>query len=140
VDHPDTVHASVSFSFKGETHLIEATLDLSHHLGAGEAGPNFHLLLAQAGDIDPYSYLYEVLESSDINFSRATGAAADCCEDGAFRWDRYLAQSRLGRDLSVVGALALKHLGVTDLAARADLRAALLAAYRAGQADRPGPD
>ena len=140
MDHPDTVHASVSFSFKGETHQIDATVDLGRQLNTGEAGPDFHLLLAQAGGIDPYSYLYEVLESSDITFSGATGAAADCCEEGTFHWGRYLARSRLSRDLKLISALASRHLGVTDLAARPDLQAALLAAYRAGQANASGPD
>lgn len=137
---PDSIHASVSFSFKGEVHRIEATLELARHLSAGETGPNFHLLLAQAGGIDPYSYLYEVLESSDIEFSQGTGGAALCCGDGVFDWECYRAQVQADQDGAVLRAIAARHLGVTDLASRPDLQAALQAAYQAGQARGGGPD
>ena len=137
---PDSVHAGVSFSFKGETHRIEATLDLARHLSAGAAGPDFHLLLAQAGGIDPYSYLYEVLESSAIDFSRATGGAAPCCRDGLFDWGCYWSQAQKDRDAAVLSAIAARHLGVTDLTRRPDLQAALRAAYQAGQARGAGLD
>lgn len=137
---PDSIHASVNFSFKGEIHRIEATLDLARHVSAGETGPDFHLLLAQAGGIDPYSYLYEVLASNDIDFSRATGGAALCCKDGLFDWGCYWSQAQKDRDAALLGAIAARHLGVTDLTRRPDLQAALRAAYQAGRVRGAGLD
>lgn len=130
---PNTLRARLSFSFKGDSYDLDSTIDLDHHPTEADAAPNFHLLLAKAAGIDPYSYLYEVLESHEIEFSEATGLAALCCRDGAFDWRDFERRRREEQDLRVVGAIAERMLGVGDLDDRADLKAALLAAYRAGR-------
>jgi hypothetical protein len=129
-----TVRAHVAFSFKAETYALDTILDLDRCAGAEDEAPNIHLLLARAHGIDPYSYLYEVLESHEIEFSEPTGIAAQCCQDGMFDWAQFQQLRRDESDLQVVGKIAARTLGVSDLDARADLKAALLAAYRAGKA------
>lgn len=131
-----TVHARMEFSFKGETYRLASTIDLERCLGAPGEAPDFHRLLARAHGIDPYSYLYEVLESHEIEFSAPTGIAAGCCHDGVFDWPRFEQHWREEQDLQVVRAIAEWTLKVRDLDERTDLKAALLAAYRAGKAAR----
>lgn len=130
----NTVRARLSFSFKGEDIALESIIDLDRC--DDEAAPNFHHWLARAGDIDPYSYQYEVLESEEIAFDQPTGLAVACCAAGCFDWPTFVLLRKEERDLEVVRAVALRTLGISDIDADAKLKAALLAAYRAGLAKR----
>ncbi len=129
-----TVRARVSFSFKGETHHLDSVIDLDGFLGGPDAMPDFHRLLAQSAGIDPYSYLYEVLESHEIEFSDATGVAVRCCGDGSFDWACFARDAGEERDWPVVRAISEPLIGACDWDAEPELKAALLAAYRAGRA------
>ena len=129
----NTIRARLAISFKAEMHELDAIIDLDSCPGNVGEAPNFHLLLAKAGGIDPYSYLYEVLEAHDIEFSDPTGIAALSCRDGQFDWAQFEQFRQEDAGLQAVRAIAEKTLGVSDLAARSDLKEALLAAYRAGQ-------
>lgn len=129
----NTVRARLSLSFKGETYELDSVFDLDGCLDAAGEAPNFHRLLARAGGIDPYSYLYEVLETHEIEFSDATGVAARHCRDGRFDWPQFEQDRREEQDWQVVRAIADKIMTARDLDAP-DLKAALLAAYRAGKA------
>jgi len=130
----NTVRARLSFSFKAETHELESTIDLDRCLADAGEEPNFHLLLARAAGIDPYSYLYEVLEAHEIEFSASTGIAALSCRDGQFDWRQFEQHQREDQGLQVVRTIAEQTMGVGDLDQHVDLKAALLAAYRAGKA------
>lgn len=130
----NTVRARVSFSFRGETHHLESIVDLDRFPGGPEAMPDFHRLLAQSAGIDPHSYLYEVLESHEIEFSDATGVAARCCDDGKFDWARFAHDVSEERDWEVARAVSEPLIGACDWDAKPDLKAALLAVYRAGRA------
>lgn len=130
----NTIRARVAFSFRGETVDLDAIFDLDRCWAAEGEAPNFHLLLAQASAIDPYSYLYEVLESYDIEFSEPTGAALAACGEEGFDWFRFLDEQRAAADLPAIQAIALETLGLADLEAHPEIKAALLAAYRAGRA------
>lgn len=129
----NTVRARVAFSFKGETYELDSVIDLDRCLGDPGAAPDFHRLLAQAAGIEPYSYLYEVLESHQIEFSDPTGAAAQSCRDGQFDWSRFEQDIGEERDWQTVRAIVEPMLGARDWDADAALKAALLAAYRAGK-------
>lgn len=129
----NTVRARLAFSFKAESYELDTTIDLDQRVGEE---PNFHLLLARAGGIDPYSYLYEVLESHEIVFSDPTGVARQSCQDGCFDWSRFEQDWREEQDMQAIRVIAERMLGVRDLEDRSDIKAALLAAYRAGKADR----
>lgn len=138
----NTVRARLSFSFRAEDHDLETLIDLDRCVAEAGEAPNFHLLLARQAGIDPYSYLYEVLESHDIEFSDPTGVAVMCCRDGIFDWSQFERLRQEEADMEVVRAIAERTLGVDDLYARADLKAAMLAAllvaYRAGKGKRDG--
>jgi hypothetical protein len=131
----NTVRARVTLSFKGETYELDSVIDLDGCLGEPGEAPNFHQRLARAAGIDPYSYLYEVLESHEIAFSEATGVAARSCRDGQFDWAQFEQDRREERDWQLVRAVAQQIMAARDLDAAPDLKAALLAAYRAGKAD-----
>jgi hypothetical protein len=132
----NTLRARLTFSFKGEDIALEDIIDLDSCAGDIESAPNFHRCLARAGNIDPYSYQYEVLESEDITFDQPTGLAMACCADGRFDWAAFAVLSQEARDLDVVRPIARQTLGIDNLDAEVKLRAALLAAYRAGLGKR----
>ena len=132
----NTVRARVAFSFRGETYELDSVIDLGECLGTPGEAPDFHQRLAQAAGIDPYSYLYEVLESHEIEFSDATGVAARSCRDGRLDWAQFEQDRCEEQDWQVVGAIAERMMAARDLDAAPDLKAALLAAYRAGKASR----
>jgi hypothetical protein len=127
----NTIRARLEVSFKGETHQLDTVIDLAPCLGEPGQAPDFHRLLARAAGIDPYSYLYEVLESEEITFSEPTGLAVQAFEDGAFDWPRFEEALRDERDWQTVRAIAANHLGSRNLDGDAELRDALLAVYRA---------
>ncbi len=128
----NSIRARMEFSFKGEIHALETIIDLDACAVAPGEMPDFHRLLAKSQGIDPISYLYEALETYDIEFDAPTGLAESCCEDGAFDWHRFNALQRDERDLRIVEAIAAKMLGSGEFEAHEELRSALLAAYRAG--------
>jgi hypothetical protein len=130
----NTLRARLSFSFKGETYELDSVIDLDCCPGEPGTKPDFHRLLAKAAGIDPYSYLYEVLASHEIEFSGATGEAARSCCDGRFDWARFEQDRREEREWWDVRAIATRIMGARDLDAAPELKAALLAAYRAGKA------
>jgi hypothetical protein len=134
----NTLRARLECSFKGESYLLDATIDLDRCLAASNEMPNFHQMLAQVGNIDTYSYLYEMLESYDIAFDQPTGLAEACCSDGMFDWHGFVQQASDHRDLQAVRTLVVQTLDVHEFDARPELRAALLAAYRAGKAAQMG--
>lgn len=128
----NSIRARLTFSFKGEDIALETIIDLDQCTGDADDPPDFHQWLARAGNFDPYSYQYEVLESEEIAFDQPTGLATSCCADGQFDWAAFVRLRQEARDLDVVRAIAMQTLGIGDLDADARLRAALLAAYRAG--------
>jgi hypothetical protein len=129
-----TVRARLALSFKGETYELDSVIDLDRCGGESGDAPDFHQLLAKAAGIDLYSYLYEVLESHEIEFSDATGIAARSCRDGRFDWAQFEQDRREEQDWSTVRTIAEGVLSTRDWEAAPDLKAALLAAYRAGKA------
>lgn len=134
----NTVRAQMTLSFRGETHQLAATIDLDRLIGDSGDPPDFHGLLARAGGIDPYSYLYEVVEAHPITFTAPTGIASRSCRDGRFDWEQFERDWREEGELAQARAIAEETLGISDLEARPELKAALLAAYRAGKGDAEG--
>lgn len=129
----NTIRARLSFSFKGETHDLDSIIDLDGCPGEPGAMPDFHQCLARANGIDPYSYLYEVMETHEIVFSDATGVAERSCHEGRFDWVRFEKDRSEEGDWQHVRDIARQSLGARDLDAEPELKAALLAVYRAGK-------
>jgi hypothetical protein len=134
----DAIRAEAMLSFQGETRRLSALVDLDRY--ADDRPPDFHALLARAAGMDPDSYLYEALETQEIAFSDPSGLAAECCRDGRFDWERFARERRGRGELALLNAIARRTLGVADLEGRPELKAALLAAYRAGEESRSRPD
>ena len=131
----NTVRARMSISFKGENHELDTLLDLDKCVAETGAEPDFHLLLAKAAGIDPYSYLYEVLETHEIEFLEATGIATLSCRNGHFDWLQFELHRSEDLRMQRVRTIAEQTLSVHDLDQQVELRAALLAAYQAGQGE-----
>lgn len=129
----NSIVASIVCSFKGETHAPAATIDLDATMAAHGHLPDLHATIATQNHIDTYSYLYEVMESQEIEFSQATGIAADCLIDGVF--DRHAFEQRwlAQQELAVLGPIARHHLQIDDLTQHPELKAALQAAFEAGK-------
>ena len=133
----NAICAQLEFSFKGETYLLEEMCDLDcffieqRQLTASET-PDFHCYLAKKAGIDPISYLYEVLESHEISFSRASGLAADFCQNAAFDWQGFAVAKRAAVEWESILDAVQDKITPQALEADAGLKAALLAVYRAG--------
>ena len=134
----NSIEVSVSFSFQGEQHEPRAVIDLD--LCSAEEGesPNFHMLLARAQGIDTYSYLYEVMEMSEIRFDHPVGLAGQCMEDGVFNWSCFDALRREQTFPKNLREIAREILMVDDLDGQPELKQALLAAYSAGHGKMSG--
>jgi len=128
----NALRVQVEFSFKGETYILDQVIDLEQVSHEEDGSPDVHRLLARKAGIDPISYLYEVLESHDLYFSAATGVAADYCRNGQFDWHGFNLARREGADWERVLSIVRSHISAHELDSSPALRAALLAAYRAG--------
>lgn len=129
----NSITISAQFDFRGKTFRPAITLELDWLMERGAELPDYHQRLAAENGIDPYSYEYEVLESSELVFENATGLAAEYVMDGHFDFEgfrqRWLEQSELG----ALERIARKHLGVEQLDQQPALKGALLEAYRLGK-------
>ena len=130
---PHTIDAKIVFSFQGETHSPSMALDLGELLAHANELPNIYVLLAKHNNIDTYSYLYDVMESYDIEFSNPQGLAQDCFDNGHFDSQCFEQCWAEHKHLTIVEEIAHQHLGVEDLDEQPRLKAALFAAYKAGQ-------
>ncbi|MDH5786328.1 MAG: hypothetical protein OEZ16_12085 [Chromatiales bacterium] len=129
----NSIKARVEFSFKGETYTPEAVIDLDKVIAADQDLTRLHAKLAQMNGIDPYSYLYEVMESSEIHFSNATGsAAAYLNSEGQFDFEGFRAAYGQSGTPSML-QIARQHMQIDNLEQIEGLEAALLAAYQAGR-------
>jgi hypothetical protein len=129
----NTLIAQINFSFQGEIHQPTLKIDLDQLLKAGQDFTRLHEQLAQANGIDRYSYLFEAMESCDIEFSQASGLAlAFLNSRGEFdlpgfqqAWARESSESLL--------VLAQRYMQIDRLDEIDGLEAALQAAYQAGK-------
>jgi hypothetical protein len=129
----NSIEVSSQFDFRGETFRPSATLDLDDLMQRDSETLDIHQLLALENDIDLYSYEYEVLESSELEYGKATGLAASFMASGHFDLQGFRKRWQQQREMSGLQAIAERHLGVDDLESQPGLRDALLEAYRLGK-------
>lgn len=127
----NSIYAGISFSYKGEDFSPSATIDLDAMMEKGGELSNMYSFLAREHHIDTYSYLYEVMEAHEIEYSDPTGLAEKCFVDGVFDVERFEQLWNEQQQLVVLGDIAKRYLKIDDLEQHPDLKAALLAAYHA---------
>ncbi len=121
------VRVSTTFSFRGETYHPELLLDLDELPPESLEPEALYPLLASANGIDPYSYEYEVLEVTPLEFDQPEGVVADHLHDGQLDLAGLklaLADARLRNRLEEI---ARRHLGVEKLEEMPGLETALRA-------------
>jgi len=128
----NSIEVSSQFDFRGQTFQPKVVLDLDALMQQEGELPQFHQLLARENGIDLYSYEYEVLESSGLNFANATGMAGEFLQADDFDLQGFRRRWLQQRELEALVDIARRHLGVDTLEQKPGLREALLEAYRLG--------
>ena len=127
----NTIKITIPFSFKGVEHNPSAIIDLDHYDKA-DFSFAFHQV-ATENNIDPYSYEYEVLESSPHIFSEPTGLAREFLSGSDFDLVGFQAKAA-GKESDVtLHAIAKQFLDIDDLQQHKAIQQALVAAYEAGK-------
>ena len=129
----NTIDARVEFDFKGESYSPSATIDLDKLLESNRSFPSIHDILAAENHIDTYSYLYEVMQQTEIQFENARGIAAEFLHDGIFDHDAFVAKWHANSVLQLLQPIAKRELGIDDLEQHAGLKNALIQAYNLGK-------
>ena len=127
----NSIDVSVDFSFQGKHYTPVITIDLDSFVQQKEP-TSFHRLIANQHEIDCYSYLYEVLESSAIFYGNPQGLATEHTQNDQFDLDGYVKQSRENEVLEALLHIAKKEMNITDFTDNQSLKNALLQAYRLG--------
>ena len=129
----NSIDARVEFSFKGEDYTHTSTIDLDQLLRDHDALPSIHAILARQHSIDTYSYLYEVMQEAEIEFTNPQGSAADFLIDGEFDLSSLATNWQTAKTGVLLAPIAASELGITDLNLHHALRRALVAAYNLGR-------
>lgn len=135
--HENKIVAKIEFYFKGECYTPEATINLDHLMETSQENhdrlASIYLRLANEGNIDTYSYQYEVMLAETIQFSQATGIAASYCQDGIFSMDDFKNAWHDNTILNHIQSIAKQHMAIDDLSQHPDLKTALTEAYILGK-------
>jgi len=128
----NSIDACVEFSFKGEDYRYTSSIDLDQLLLQHGSLPSFHVILAKLHKLDTYSYLYEVMEATEIEFSNPAGCAANYLFDGEFDPSALAADWHAAKVSILLQPIAARELGINDLNEHPELKRALMAAYSLG--------
>jgi hypothetical protein len=127
----NSIDVSVNFSFQGKHYTPEITIDLDVYIQQEEP-TSFHRLIANQHQIDCYSYLYEVLESSDIFFRNPQGLAITHTQDDDFNMLSYAKQWQENNVIEQLLQIAKNEMDIVDFSEHPSLKNALLQAYELG--------
>lgn len=128
-----TITARVEFSFKGETYDLSLQIDLDALLSKHPSLPPLHDLLAREHHIDRISYLYEVMQEAEIEFSNAQGMAADFLRDGHFDQLAFASHREEHKITLLLQPIAQRELNIDDLTQHQAINKALIQAYKMGK-------
>lgn len=126
------IDAHIEFSFKGQTYSLTSDIDLDQIMEREHEFPPFHAILAKEHGIDTYSYLYEVMQETEIEFQNAQGIAARFFNDGVFDYAGFSSAWQECKVLALLQPIAMLELGIADLEQHPGLKSALVQAYRLG--------
>jgi hypothetical protein len=129
----NSIDAHIEFSFKGEDYSLTSQVDLDLLMETESSLPPFHAILAHDHDIDTYSYLYEVMLESEIQFADAHGIAANFLSGENFDREGFINSWQENRILNLLQPIATRELGIADLNQHQSLKTALVQAYDLGK-------
>ncbi len=129
----NSIDAHIEFSFKGETHSLTSSIDLDQNMEHDLSMPSFHAILARGHKIDTYSYLYEVMQETEIEFNNAQSIAAMFLHGGTFDYDGFATCWQEHKVTDLLKPIALHELGIADLDQNQELKNALIQAYFLGR-------
>jgi hypothetical protein len=129
----NSIDALIEFSYKGETYSLSSHIDLDQFMEQQSSLPSFHAILARDNRIDTYSYLYEVMAESEVQFANAQGIAINFLNGGDFDQEGFITAWQESRILGLLQPIAARELGITDLDQHQPIKAALVQAYRLGK-------
>jgi len=136
-NNKNIIVASIEFYFKGKRYTAETIIDLDYLLETSRENHDrlalIYSRLAKEGNIDTYSYEYEVMQEETIQFSQATGVAANYCENGVFSMGDFEKAWHENIALNHIKSIAKQHLAIDDLSQHTDLKTALTEAYLLGK-------
>ncbi|NOQ78827.1 MAG: hypothetical protein GQ546_05445 [Gammaproteobacteria bacterium] len=127
----NSIDVSVDFSFQGKHYTPVITIDLDSFIQQEEP-TSFHRLIANQHEIDCYSYLYEVMESSAIFYANPQGMAVEHTQNDRFDLDAYVKQARENKVINALLEIAQQEMNIADFTNNQSLKNALLQAYRLG--------
>lgn len=127
------IDVRVEFSFKGEVFSPSATINLDAMVENDGGLTGIYALLARENNIDTYSYLYEVMQASDLRFNNPVGLAESCFIDGSFDLSKFKQFSNQETILAILRPIAKKYLDIDDLDQQPGLKSALIESYNAGK-------
>ncbi len=129
----NSIDAHIEFSYKGETYSLSSTIELDQFMEHEHSHPSFHALLAKQHRIDTYSYLYEVMQETEIEFNNAQGMAAEFLHGGIFDLNGFKGIWQENKTLALLRPVAMRELGISDLEQHQQLKNALIQAYNLGR-------
>lgn len=127
------ITARIEFSFKGDNHSYTSQLDLDHLLNRYDELPMLHAIMATQHNVDTYSYLYEVMQESDIEFVDPLGYAVNYLIEGEFDIAALANNWQAQKASALLQPIAERELGISNLEDNQSVKRALLAAYQLGR-------
>jgi len=133
-EHPkSSIDVSVAFDYRGVSHNPASTIDLDALMENHASLAGIHRMLANANNIDTYSYEYEIMQVSEIAYDNPQGLAKEFASDGGFDIAGFEQAWHTRKKTTLVTELAQKIMGRDDFDEQPKLIEALLAAYDAGK-------
>ncbi|GMR00935.1 MAG: hypothetical protein BMS9Abin19_0278 [Gammaproteobacteria bacterium] len=126
------ITASVEFYYKGEKLTSSVELDLDKHMQNTGSLPALYPLLAQAINLDFYSYEYEMMQAETIIFNNARGLVVEHVNEGIFDFESFESAWAEAQTLQKLQEIVQRNLSVNDIQQRPELKNALLEAYQLG--------
>ena len=129
----NTIIVTIPFSFRGEEHTPSLTIDLDDFAKKDVDASVLFRLVAIENRIDTYSYQYEVLESSRILYSQATGAACQFLNNEEFDFEGFKTCIKQTGMIDILANIAKTTLDIDCFDEHESIQKALLQAFIAGR-------
>jgi len=129
----NSIVATIPFDFKGVHHTPSVTIDLDDFIKRSQTIANIYSSVATQNQVGLYSYEHEVLMASEIIFSNPEGFAKQFFNDSDFDLGGFQQGYHEQKAMTVLRAIAQKHMDLDDLDANQPLKDALFEAFHYGQ-------